>query len=320
MRSIAHKVKVYNRTFYPVPATTLRSRIFWLIGVLLVAIIGGFYWYFIDRDHRYGVLLATLFVSEIVAALGWLQLFLETEKRRFEKLRGYPAASTRAAVREMDRERMRTIEELFQPQHGIDELARSLISEWEWGNDINMRAGDPAAIRVGRFFSIPSGSTLATYLAGAFAIFAAVIVTTLDRETIFNNLPSIWPDFKQLWWALFKFSLVIAALAIPAQMLWSTLQLLWQWLGQQLHDDYLSDRSFYRFIRYMLETSDNRERRLLTTSKGAAYWLVQMTTAPLGQLRGRQLIFKRARHIQQLSELRARSVPEHSALKAPSTA
>lgn len=300
MRFVAHKIKTYRRAFHPLPPSTLKSRIFALLAVQITVTVAGLIYYFFMREGRSAVLLPAIYFSELMAGFGYLQLMIEREKRRYQVLTGRPAARARVAVTEVAREKARMIERLFSPSESFEQLARSLSDGWEWRKAIHKRAGDPAKIKVGKFLGLPSGSTLATYLGGLFAIIAAIAFTGLDREALYGNIPNLWKDFTLIWWNLMKITLLMAFAAIPLGMIASVLQLSWQWLGQSLDDDYLSDRSFYRFIRELVEMADWKERRLVMTTVGIAYWLVTVGTSPLGELKKRRQVLRRARTIARL--------------------
>jgi hypothetical protein len=307
MRSISHKVKTYRRQFRLIPRYVLSTRIFLLVSflaLLMIAAVGlsviagiGY------RVHIYSHLPWVVMVFELPLAFGFGQLIVEASRQRY--LRAKPGAAEpklRTALMSRERDRRATVAQLFGEHTDYEALARSLIEKWEWHSAIEAKAGDPIVKKARGFFGLPGAGNFASYLGGLLAVIAAIVVTLLDKATFYAQLPNLVSDVGEYVWLMtshlvFPFAVVV----LPLAMIVGTGRSGFVRMLEKADDDYLSEASFYGFIKELLDMEALRERRLLMVTSGAAYWVFRLGTAPMGDL---PKLYRNMRRSKRLSEIR----------------
>ena len=308
MRALPHKIKTFQKEFSLLPGYAFSMRIFWLVALLAALIIGSLIFNAINtivfKSHTYSHLpYVSLGFEFFVLIPSFLQVICEIDQQRCRRL--YPQvrpAGFRAAVTMINRAKYERIEVLFGPQESLEKLAKGLIEEWKWRREIQLNAGETDVQKAQKFFRLPSGSNLATYLAGVLAIVAGIVIALIDKDSFYQNLPTLWDSFEVWYAALFKVIVMpIAICIIPLAAIWSSIKALCRILAENMDDDFLSQPKFYSFIKELLELADRKERRLLLKTTGRAYWSIRLLTAPIHEIPG---IYRNIRRSKRLAKLR----------------
>ena len=311
MRIISHQVKSYRRRFRPIPGYVIKSSIFVLTATLAVLLTGAVVASVLEglvlHSAHYSFLPSVVLLCEIPLVFGFLQLYIESHRRRY--LRARPGASEpgfRVALMTTEREKRVAIDELFGPQENFDALAGTLIERWEWHRAIAEKSGDPIVKKAWRFFSFPAAGNFATYIGGLLAVVAAIVVTTLDKDVFYAQLPQMWNDVVTITWLLTR-DLVfpLAVVVIPFASIVGTLRSLAVRARERIDDDYLSQASFYAFVEQLLEMEELRTRRLLMVSTGFAYWTIRLGIVPLQDLPKLRRNMKRSKRLKRMHRERA---------------
>lgn len=290
MRSISHKIKSYRRHFRPIPSYVFESRIFLLTSTLVLLLTASIALSVISSVFYHSTLYAhipwTVLVCEVALLLGFVQLLIESNRRRY--LRARPGASDpnfRLALMSTERERVATIEQLFGQQQNFETLACSLIERWEWYRSIEEKASNPVSKNALSFFGLPGAGNFATYMGGLLAITAAIVVTILDREVFYAHLPGLIDDVLEITWLLTKiFVFPLAVVVIPLAAIVGTIRSMAVRGREKVDDDYLSQAGFYAFIKELLELEQRKTRRLLMITTGLFYWAFRLGIAPIQDL------------------------------------
>lgn len=311
MRTISHQVKSYRRRFRHFPLYVFRSRIFALVAVLAVlltaAIALTLMTSVVGRSAMYARLPWFVLLCEVPLVFGFLQLLLEANRRRY--LRARPGAAEpgfRVALMATEREKVAAIQQLFGEQKSFETLARELIEHWEWQRLIDAKSADPIVRKAWGFFGLPHASNLATYLGGLLAVIAAIVVTLLDKATFYAQLPSLIEDLGTLIWLMTQLLVFpLAVVVIPLASILGTIRSGLVRAREKVDDDYLSERSFYAFIKELLEQEERKTRRLLMVTTGAVYWVIRLGIAPMGEL---PKLWGNMRRSRRLGEMRKRTL------------
>ncbi|NWC10455.1 hypothetical protein HX776_16730 [Pseudomonas agarici] len=307
MRTIAHKVKRYRKSFSGFPASMLRSTIFYLVLTQLILTLGAvlLYLFFSIYQHSdlYHLLPLWVLLLEVFLMFGFIQLRFDLDRKRLERLNPELCrVAFRKAYSLLEREKVRRIEMLFGPRLDLRDLARELIDEWEWRRSIQIRAGQPAERRARNFFGLPSAGNFATYLAGLIAVLAAVVVTLIDKVEFYQALPEMGENFLNIFILLTTaIVLPIAASVYPLAAILGGAKVAANNLLEALDDDYLSDARFYGFIKELLELEERKEKRLLMKTTGRLYWCMRAGMAPIGQV---SKVMRNARRSVRIEKLR----------------
>jgi hypothetical protein len=130
------------------------------------------------------------------------------------------------------------------------------------------------------------------------AIAAAVVVTLLDKEAFYAQMPTLMSDIREISWLMTKHLVFpFAVVVVPLAMVVGTVRSAFVRLLEKANDDYLSQASFYGFIKELLEMEERQERRLLMVTTGFAYWMFRLGTAPVGDLPKLYRNMRRSRRI-----------------------
>lgn len=290
MRTISHQVKSYRRRFRHFPIYVFRSRIFALVALLAVlltaAILLTLVTTIVGRSVMYARLPWVVLLCEIPLVFGFLQLLMEANRRRYLKTRpGAAEPGFRLALMSTEREKVAAIKQLFGEQQNLETLARSLIEHWEWQRSIDAKSADPVVSKAWGFFKVPHASNLATYLGGLLAVIAAIVVTLLDKASFYAQLPSLVDDVGTLVWLMTQLVVFpLAVVVIPLASILGTIRSGLVRAREKIDDDYLSERSFYAFIKELLEQEERRTKRLLMSTTGFFYWGIRLGTAPIQEV------------------------------------
>ncbi|NWE48997.1 hypothetical protein [Pseudomonas gingeri] len=316
MRSIAHKVKSYRKSFSGFPPSILKSSIFYLVLTQLVLTLGAVLLYLFFSIYQHSDLYQSLplwvLLLEVFLMFGFIQLRFDLDRKRLEELNpSMGRIGFRKANALLEWEKARRIEKLFGAHPDLCDLARELVAEWEWRRSIQIRAGEPAERRARSFFGLPSAGNFATYLAGLIAVVAAVVVTLIDKAEFYAALPEMGRSFLTTF-TLLTTAIVfpITASVYPLATIWGGLKAAGNNLLETLDDDYLSDARFYRFIKELMEFEERKEKRLLMKTTGWVYWSIRVGMAPLAQVRK---IMKNAHRSVRISKLRRVGSHRHKA-------
>jgi hypothetical protein len=216
-----------------------------------------------------------------------LQMHFQGAQIRYQLL--HPGAVTvgfRVPSAKIRQDKVNYINKLFMPQGSFRDLARDLESEWEWQKNIFYQAEEKVVRSSARFFLLPEGSNLATYMAGFLAISAALIITLVDRDVFYQELTSV---ASQAWSNIIILHLVIvfplAAMIIPLAIMVVMVKNFGIWARQCVDDSYLDQVGFYKFICELVQLEENMQRRTLMRTTGFVYWFVRIGTVPLSQVR-----------------------------------
>jgi len=220
---------------------------------------------------------------EPILLLGSFQVIIEGVKRRHAiRHPSQPNASMRSAELIHYREKVKSIRELFDHDGPMTPLAKELVDQWEWRQDIKRRTNDPALQIAASFYRPPSSGNIATLAAGSIAIFAAIVIATLDRETFLGSLPTIWNiAISNISSLAVVVILPIAAAIYPAAIFWTFCRSLISLFLEAIDDDNLSRRTFYDFIEELIEIDDRQEKRLLMRTTGMIYWPLRILTTDI---------------------------------------
>lgn len=285
MNVIAQKIRKYRSDTRPAAFFAASTRVFWLTALLLFSVFGAV---ILDMYHRialnsemYSHLPIVVLMCEVMLLPAMLQIHYEGAQIRYRLHR--PDARTvgfRVPELMILRDKVARINTIFKPEGSYEQLAKQLITAWEWRKQVAQEAEEAAMRRAVGFFSLPSASNLATYIAGVLAIVAAMTVTLIEKETFYRELPS---SLNEAWSNIIILSLLIvlpvAACIIPTATIFVMLKSIVVWLRQRIDDDYLDRTSFYKFISELIQIEDNKERRLLMRTTGFVYWFVRIGTA-----------------------------------------
>ncbi|MFK4136037.1 hypothetical protein ACI2KR_27690 [Pseudomonas luteola] len=269
----------------------MKTSIFALLLLQVILILSGLLLYFISTFYynykTYQSLPLWLLLSEVFLMLGFVQLRLEIDRKRYERLyKPSKPVSFRLVDSAFTKEKLNKIASLFGQSSDLKKLADELVEKWEWYRRINYLAGEPAEIRAKNFFSFPSAGNFATYLAGLLAVIAAVIVALIDKDNFYKELPQIWETLKEAWFFLMiVFAFPFIALVYPAALILGVLRLMGNSFLERINDDYLSQSSFYGFIKELAEFEERKERRLLMSTASWFYWFIRITTVPIGDVK-----------------------------------
>lgn len=314
MRSISHQVKSYRRRFRLFPSYVFRSRIFVLVALLTLlltaAILLTVVSSVVGHSTGYAFLPWVVLIFEIPLVFGFLQLFLEANHRRYLRARpGTAEPGFRVALMSTEREKIVAIEQLFGKQPNFETLAHALIQRWEWERSIAEKSADPIVRKARGFFGFPQASNLATYLGGLLAVVAAIVVTMLDKDTFYAQLPSLFDDVGELTWLITKLVVFpLAVVVIPMASILGTVRSAVVRTLEKINDDYLSEASFYAFIKELLELEERKTRRLLMVTTGLFYWAIRIGTAPLRKVPKLYVNMGRSRRIGRIRRRRLSSL------------
>ncbi|SEQ55027.1 hypothetical protein SAMN03159444_01917 [Pseudomonas sp. NFACC02] len=292
MQGIADKIRHYRKTFRPPVLYALTSSALWLSVLLASIIVGLIFFDLYVRIAGHGEFLnsgdqALLLLSETVMIGGILQTHLLGTEKRFRRLN--PTVSRiniRTPQTFVKREKIACIRKVFNHQEDLQALAKRLVEEWEWRQEIKLRSKDPLWVRAIGFFTLPNPSNFAAYMTGLIAVLAAIIITTLTPEALFGSVATLLSDI----WANIRLLTIVVVLPVslcilPAAVILTSLKEIWVALLERLNDQYLSQAGFYRFISQLLELHDQGEPLLLRKTQAWAYWSIRLGTAPIQDLR-----------------------------------
>jgi hypothetical protein len=288
VRAISDKVRHYSKTFRPPVFYALGSLAFWLSVTLATVILGltaaDLY---VRLTQRTPFLLGQqqlgLLLFEIPLLFGMLQIYFLGAERRYRQLHpGAKRVTLRTPSMHLVREKRAYLSSKFGHEGTLRDLAKLLISEWEWRREIRNRTQEPLWRRAVRFFGLPSAANFAAYLTGILAVFAGIVIATMSAEVLFGSIDEIledaWVLVRMLWLSI---ALPFALCVLPGAVILSSIKNVGQALVEWLNDQYLSDTAFYRFISELVELDDRAERLLLRGTSSKLYWMVRLTMSPL---------------------------------------
>ncbi|MDA8484591.1 hypothetical protein NNO07_16080 [Pseudomonas resinovorans] len=300
MRQTKQKIKLYRREFSPVPNEVFRLpefRISLSLAIILVAATTiYFYSTAILHSQEYKNLIYYIVAAEIPMVFGFALARLRIEQNRVQRrlaLRGRP--KFRATLYALDLLQRERIKELFCELEEYEEYAKKLTERWEWRNTLKLKSSKSAETRARSFYSLPSASHIANYIAAFLAIAAGVVISLINQDQFYSSIPDILLASKSITWLLINsFVIPLAVVIIPLAAIWDLLAIMVIRALEWVDDDYLSRYSFYKFINEILEKSDRQGLRLLMRSTGFAYWLIAMLTSDLKRLKRQHMVSIRA--------------------------
>ncbi|MCY1286496.1 hypothetical protein D9M70_354720 [compost metagenome] len=221
---------------------------------------------------------------------------LRIEQNRVQKklaLQGRP--KFRATLYALDLLQRERIKELFCEPEEYEEYAKTLTEQWEWRRSLKSKGGKSAETRAKSFYSLPSASHIANYVAAFLAIAAGIVISLINQDQFYSSLPDILSASKSITWLLINsFVIPFSVIIIPLAAIWDLLAIVAVRAAEWADDDYLSRYSFYKFINEILEKSDRHGTRLLMRSTGFAYWLIATLTSDLRRLKRQHMVSIRA--------------------------
>jgi len=311
MNVIAQKIRKYRSTTRPAVFFAVGTLVFWLtiilIFLVLAAVALNMYTQIVWNSEMYSNLPKIAFIAEFMLLPAMLQIYFEGAQIRYRLL--YPEARRvgfRVPELMIQRDKTARIDMIFKPKGSYEQLAKELIAAWEWRNLVKKEADEPAMRRALGFFSLPSASNIATYIAGVLAIAAATIITLIDKDSFYRELAT---NMNDAWSNIVILTILVvipvAVSIIPLTTIYLMLKSIVTWLQQRIDDDYIDQRSFYKFILELIQINDRKERRLLMRTTGLVYWLIRIGTARILDIKK---VFKNYRRCVRIEKIRSARV------------
>lgn len=317
MRAISDKVRHYRKTFRPPVYYALGSLAFWLSVILASLILGLTAADLYVRLTQQTVFLGgaqqlSLLLFEIPLLFGMLQVYFLGAERRYRQLHpGARCVTLRTPTMHLVSEKRAYLSSTFGHEGTLRDLAKLLISEWEWRREIRNRTQEALWRRAVGFFGLPSAGNFAAYLTGILAVFAALVIATMSAETLFGSIDQIledaWALIRMLWLAIV---LPFALCVLPGAVILSSIKNVGEALVEWMNDQYLSDTAFYRFISELVELDDRAERLLLRGTSSKLYWMVRLTMSPHQDV---SKVWKRIRRAKRLGKRMKHATVLHTA-------
>ncbi len=289
MRALSLKIKTYQSEFSLLPRYVFAKRIFWIVVLFSILIIGSLVFnaihviFFKSYDYTH-IVYISLGAEVLFLFPGFMQVILEVHKERYKILKPDQKLKTpRVILTNINRAKYKRVSEVFNYSGSYNALAKGLIEQWEWQRKIKQYAGVTSVEKAKRFFKLPSGSNVATYLAGILAIFAGIVVALIDKDALYQGLPNIWPDFLSIFYALVTVFVVPMALCIiPVAMIIDGIKSTSFIAAEKVNSEFLSQARFYSFIDELLELEDQKEKSPFGKKKKfKGYWIMRILMEPM---------------------------------------